>query len=407
MRVCKIKTSAGKRGILYDDWIDDVIKHIIRNRNERQVVLWGKCEAADTIKTRLKDEYGIEVAFYVVGRSWSKYNDVMVKPSVCLEGKSADYYVAIPLSFHPSIKEALLAYGFQKDVDYYYFCDCVIEQRDDYYEDSHGNKLIGRCAGLKFAFLGFGATLEVGKNVTFQGTTIYLNSGARVSIGDECSIIETWMWMRRNGIFSVKKNGMIKKSTVNVYENSVVKIGSNCVFFQGSLSAMCNVEIGKNIKMRECILATGIGAKVNIGDGFTMEHNGVIDIANHTSLSIGNDCMFSWYVFLLSGDMHTIFDVATKININSTPEISKSRKIKIGNHVWVGAGASILYGSEIDDGSIIGAESLVKGKIPNNCIAAGNPAKIIRRSVAWSRGDGDDDISECGEAYTRMTEDSI
>ena len=65
----------------------------------------------------------------------------------------------------------------------------------------------------------------------------------------------------------------------------------------------------------------------------------------------------------------------------------------------------ILYNTEIGDGSIIGAMSLVKGKIPNNCIAAGNPAKVIKRNVAWSRNEGADNIIDCGEDYINYTEE--
>ena len=43
--------------------------------------------------------------------------------------------------------------------------------------------------------------------------------------------------------------------------------------------------------------------------------------------------MFSNDVFLRSNDGHSIFDIATGKNINSTQEIGKKRKIEIGNHV--------------------------------------------------------------------------
>lgn len=113
--------------------------------------------------------------------------------------------------------------------------------------------------------------------------------------------------------------------------------------------------------------------------------------------------MLSWEISFFSNDAHSIFDVVTKENINSTPEISKKRKIMVGNHVWIGVKAIILYGTEIGDGSIIGAGSLVKGKIPNNCIAAGVPARVVRRNIAWSSKKCAEDISECGEGYIHMT----
>lgn len=60
-----------------------------------------------------------------------------------------------------------------------------------------------------------------------------------------------------------------------------------------------------------------------------------------------------------------------------------------------------MYNLKIDDGSIIGARSLVKSKIPNNCIAVGVPARVVRRNVAWCRNDHALDIDECDEWYRR------
>lgn len=50
----------------------------------------------------------------------------------------------------------------------------------------------------------------------------------------------------------------------------------------------------------------------------------------------------------------------------------------IGNNVQLGCGVTILGGVTIGDNVIVGAESLVLHDIPANCIAAGNPARIIR-----------------------------
>ena len=49
----------------------------------------------------------------------------------------------------------------------------------------------------------------------------------------------------------------------------------------------------------------------------------------------------------------------------------------IGNNVFVGMRSIILMGVEIGDNVIVGAGSVVAGKIPSNCVCAGNPAKVI------------------------------
>lgn len=54
------------------------------------------------------------------------------------------------------------------------------------------------------------------------------------------------------------------------------------------------------------------------------------------------------------------------------------KTVKIGNHVFIGARVFILKGVTIGDNTVIGAGSIVSKDIPANCIAAGNPCKVIK-----------------------------
>ena len=56
-----------------------------------------------------------------------------------------------------------------------------------------------------------------------------------------------------------------------------------------------------------------------------------------------------------------------------------SRKIVIGNGVWIGANSTILDGITIGDGCIVAAGSVVHEKIEDNCLVAGVPARIKRK----------------------------
>lgn len=51
----------------------------------------------------------------------------------------------------------------------------------------------------------------------------------------------------------------------------------------------------------------------------------------------------------------------------------------IGNDVWIGQNAVILPGIHIDDGAIIGANSIVGSNVEPYTIVAGNPAKSLRK----------------------------
>lgn len=58
---------------------------------------------------------------------------------------------------------------------------------------------------------------------------------------------------------------------------------------------------------------------------------------------------------------------------------AKCAPIVIKDHVLIGAKSIILKGVTIGEGSVIGAGSVVVKDIPANCIAAGNPCKVIKR----------------------------
>ena len=62
-----------------------------------------------------------------------------------------------------------------------------------------------------------------------------------------------------------------------------------------------------------------------------------------------------------------------------TAQAMKEADILIGRDVWIGYGAVILAGAEIGDGCIIGAGSVVRGRIEPFSILGGNPAQLIGR----------------------------
>lgn len=65
---------------------------------------------------------------------------------------------------------------------------------------------------------------------------------------------------------------------------------------------------------------------------------------------------------------------------------SERQNILIGDHVWVGQNALILKGTHIGSGSIIGAASVVSHKtVGSNCAAVGNPTKVIKSGVFFTK----------------------
>lgn len=96
-------------------------------------------------------------------------------------------------------------------------------------------------------------------------------------------------------------------------------------------------------------------------------------------IQVGDDCMFSWGIYIRTSDGHGIIDVKEGKKINT------HANVLIGTHVWVGQDALINKGVKVGSGSIIGARSVVTKSIPRCCSAAGVPAKVIRHGTTWTR----------------------
>ena len=114
------------------------------------------------------------------------------------------------------------------------------------------------------------------------------------------------------------------------------------------------------------------GGKLILEGGFINEN---VQITAGDIVEIGSDFTCGRDVVIRSYDGHTIEQEGYSI----------SSPIKIGNHVWVGQGATILKGVTIGDGAIIAAGSLVTKDVPAHCIVGGMPAKVIRENVRWHK----------------------
>ena len=55
------------------------------------------------------------------------------------------------------------------------------------------------------------------------------------------------------------------------------------------------------------------------------------------------------------------------------------RPVHIGDDAWIGCNACVLKGVAIGNGAIIGAGSVVTKDVPDYCVAAGNPAKVVKK----------------------------
>ena len=113
-------------------------------------------------------------------------------------------------------------------------------------------------------------------------------------------------------------------------------------------------------------------ARVEIGDNCWLNNN-FTAIAESSSITIGRDCLIGPGVMIIDSDFHGLQPHERN---NSTAIIQSS--VTIGDNVFIGANVVILKGVAIGQNSVVAAGSVVTKAIPENVIAAGNPAHVVR-----------------------------
>ena len=150
-----------------------------------------------------------------------------------------------------------------------------------------------------------------------------------------------------------------------------------------SIRVGSNFRIGKRGRVemihehngRVYIPALSFGENVSINDD--------VHIACAFNITIGNDVLMASKIFI-SDHNHGMYVGDNSDTPNTPPgkRFLNGAPISIGDRVWLGEMVSILPGVTIGAGAIIGSNSVVTQDIPENCIAVGTPARVIKRFVS-------------------------
>lgn len=102
-----------------------------------------------------------------------------------------------------------------------------------------------------------------------------------------------------------------------------------------------------------------------------------------SEVTIGEGCMLASDTAIWASDTHAILDQSGHLTNHGI-------SIHIGNRVWVGAGSKIGKNTAISDNSIVGWGSVVTKKFNEaGVVIAGNPARIVKRHIKWSKSSPD------------------
>ena len=175
--------------------------------------------------------------------------------------------------------------------------------------------------------------VKYGKNLLLKGVPVIFNkSGAKLSIGDNVTVKSSFL-----------------SNLVGLYSRTVIV----------TRAPEAEITIGNNVGISGATIYAR--KKITIGD----------------NTCIGGNCK------ILDNDFHPIEigerNRLLKASNGGDSDLVPTREIKIGQNCFIGCNSIILKGTILGDGCVVGAGAVVAGKFEDNCVIAGNPAKIIRK----------------------------
>lgn len=166
-------------------------------------------------------------------------------------------------------------------------------------------------------------------------------------------------------------------------KNNKIRISSGCSLRDVSIilnGDNHNLVLKEDVNIKSGLLwFEGDGNLIEINKNTTIEEATIAALEIKKKILIGEDCMLSDKIVIRNGDSHSIIDKLSGQRLNPAGDII------IKDHVWIGSNVTILKNVIIEENSIVGINSLVTKNINANSIAAGSPAKEVKRNINWKR----------------------
>lgn len=148
------------------------------------------------------------------------------------------------------------------------------------------------------------------------------------------------------------------------------------------------IIMGENLRMNNgnagnwigfsarCSLVALDEATIRIGDNVGMSQTAICAVG--ADITIGNHTLLGGGVKIYSSDFHSLNYMDRRDHKEADCQNRNSAPVVIGDDCFIGAGTIILKGVAIGCRTIVGAGSVVTKSLPEDCIAGGNPCKIIK-----------------------------
>ena len=195
-----------------------------------------------------------------------------------------------------------------------------------------------------------------------------------------------------NTIHSIFHKFIKRDVVTSLYTNAFASFGRNAVLYRPLyikgkefIHIGNNTTILNNSRIQVYNDLTGLKSEVRIGDNCYLGYN--ISILAGGSIEICDGVLMASNI-LISSENHSV-NPEDKRYYSAQPLVCDS--VRIGEGCWIGERVCILPGITIGKKCVVGAGSIVTKNIPDYCMVAGSPAKVIKvydfEKHAWIRSE--------------------
>lgn len=177
-----------------------------------------------------------------------------------------------------------------------------------------------------------------------------------------------WLQRARNKAFTVLVSGGFRKFGSRSTFCLPVRLGGERGVEIGS-----KVHVGAGCWIESLAEGGASDSVIRIGDGTSFSGNATVTAVR--KVWIGNNVLIARNVHI-SDHFHAFADPSLPVKDQGVDRIAG---VVILDGAWIGHGAVICPGVTIGRNAVVGANSVVREDVPDHCVAAGVPARIIRR----------------------------
>lgn len=182
-----------------------------------------------------------------------------------------------------------------------------------------------------------------------------------------------WRLVQQAGAVSAERPGPLRFRRIGA--------GTRLAFPQGTVFGEQWIELGEC-----CIIAEQVTLTAGMMPGLDLGPDPVVSLGNGVVLgrgshvvasrpvTVGDDVFCGPYVYITT-DNHSYDDPEQPIG----HQWPRSAPVTIGSGSWLGTGAVVLPGARLGRNVVVAAGAVVRGEIPDHCVVAGAPARVVRR----------------------------